>query len=584
VGRGGTGEGGDLLFHFADLTESISTSHTDNRSLEKPMTAPDLEQKKAREEQELRIRQQIAFASGLFQGDVTIRTVLESLAEGVVVIDKSGTILLVNNHAEQMFGYPKDDLIGKPHAVLIPERYRKVHEEHEAHFFKEPMIRPMGELLDLFGLRRDGSEFPLEISLSFMETSIGVLALAFVSDITLRKKYETRLQEKEELFRIQVEHVKDYAIFMLDPKGNVLTWNAGAECMKGYRSEEIIGKHFSSFYSEEDRSAGKPEEVLKIAAAEGQAEDEGWRVRKDGSSFWADVTITALRDESGNLRGFSKVTRDTTGRKKAEEELTKYREHLEELVHERTDQLEQARLVAEAANRAKSEFLTNMSHEMRTPLTGISGVIDLLLTNGLTDQQRHFLNMAKRSADSLTQLINNILDFSRIEAGKISLVMQPFDLRDCIRAATDIFTMDVDRKGLRFSLEIDDGVPEMVVGDAGRLRLVLVNLLANAVKFTEHGEIDVSVRPAPDPARPGQDVLLFTVRDTGIGISASYLENIFEKFTQAEELLSKKYGGAGLGLALTKRIVENMGGKIRVESRPGEGSVFFFTIPFARPA
>ena len=285
------------------------------------MPTPDLDQEKARQEQELRIQRQIAFASGLFQGDVTIRTLLESLAEGVVIIDNSGTILLVNTRAEQMFGYPKKELIGKPHAVLIPERFRKVHEEHEAHFFAEPRIRPMGQLLDLAGRRRDGSEFPVEISLGFIETINGVLVLALVSDITLRKQFETRLRESEELFRIQVEGVKDYAIFMLDAQGNVLNWNAGAERLKGYRAEEIIGKHFSCFYPEEERNAGKPEEELKKAAAEGRVEDEGWRIRKDGSRFWADVIITALHDESGNLRGFSKVTRDITERKKAEDAL-----------------------------------------------------------------------------------------------------------------------------------------------------------------------------------------------------------------------------------------------------------------------
>ena len=285
------------------------------------MSTPDLDQEKASQEQELRIQRQIAFASGLFQGDVTIRTLLESLAEGIVVIDNSGTILLVNPRAEQMFGYSKKDLIGKPHALLIPERFRKVHEEHEAHFFAEPRIRPMGQLLDLAGLRRDGSEFPMELSLSFIETINGVFVLAFVSDITLRKQYESHLRDSEELFRIQVECVKDYAIFMLDARGNVLNWNEGAERLNGYRAEEIIGKHFSCFYSEEERDAGKPADQLKKAAAEGRVEDEGWLIRKDGSRFWADVIITALRDEKGNLRGFSKVTRDITGRKKVEDAL-----------------------------------------------------------------------------------------------------------------------------------------------------------------------------------------------------------------------------------------------------------------------
>jgi len=296
------------------------------------MPESDLEQERARHKQELGVQRQIAFASGLFQGDITVRTLLESLAEGVVIIDIRGTILLVNTLAEQMFGYPNKDLIGKPHSILIPERFRKIHEEHMAHFFAEPMIVPMGRVLDFAGRRQDGSEFPVEISLSFIETINGVLALAFVTDITLRKQFELQIRESEKLFRIQVEGVKDYAIFMLDVQGNVLTWNAGAERLKGYGEREIIGKHFSCFYPEEERNAGKPEEQLKKAAAGEQLEDEGWRVRKDGSRFWADVTITALRDENGNLRGFSKVTRDITGRKKVEDEVQDAREYAENIV------------------------------------------------------------------------------------------------------------------------------------------------------------------------------------------------------------------------------------------------------------
>ena len=284
------------------------------------VSSPD--QEKTRTEAELRVRQQIAFASGLFQGDITIRTLLESLAEGVVIIDNSGTILLANSYAGEMFGYPERDLIGRPHAVLVPERLRKLHDEHVAHYFAEPKIRQMGVLLDLVGCRKDGSEFPLEISLSFLETINGVLILAFISDITLRKEIEMHLRASEDMFRIQVESVKDYAIFTLDLQGNVLNWNMGAERLKGYRSEEIIGKHFSCFYKEKDRTADAPEDELKKAVDKGRFEEECWRVRKDGSGFWADTVITPLYDDSRNLWGFSTVTHDITERKKVEEALS----------------------------------------------------------------------------------------------------------------------------------------------------------------------------------------------------------------------------------------------------------------------
>src|SRR6185369_514251 len=204
---------------------------------------PDQDLEKMHQEQELKVHRLIAFASGLFQGDVTIRTILESVAEGVIIIDSSGTILLANGRAATMFGYPVQELISKSHSLLIPERFRKVHEEHMTGYFADPRIRPMDQRpdlpLELIGLRSDGTEFFVEISLSFLETVSGVLSMSFISDITMRKQYERSLRHNEELFHIQIERVKDYAIFMLDPTGNVLNWNAGAERLNGYRAEEI---------------------------------------------------------------------------------------------------------------------------------------------------------------------------------------------------------------------------------------------------------------------------------------------------------------------------------------------------------
>ena len=273
------------------------------------------------EEKELKIDRLVAFAAGIFQGDVTVHTLLESLAEGVMVIDSSGIILLVNSRAEQMFGYAEQELIGKPHSLLIPDRFQEIHHQHEAHYYEAPKVGPMGQLLDIEGLRRDGSEIPIDLSLGSIETMNGVFVLALVTDVTPRKQAEKALQQSEELFHIQLESVRDYAIVMLDPQGNLLNWNPGAERLRGYRAEEIIGKHFSCFYTEEDRDAGRPDDNLKRAAAEGRIEDEGWRLRRDGSRFWAGVIITALRNENRDLRGFSHVTHDITRRTQTEEAL-----------------------------------------------------------------------------------------------------------------------------------------------------------------------------------------------------------------------------------------------------------------------
>ncbi len=269
-------------------------------------------------------------------------------------------------------------------------------------------------------------------------------------------------------------------------------------------------------------------------------------------------------------------------RRKAEQELVRYREHLEELVQERTAQLKQAKDAAEAASRAKNEFLSNVSHEMRTPLTGIMGIIDLVLMGDLSEEEGHsYLEMAYKSAESLNRLINDILDFTSIASGKISFRLGCYNIGDCIRSAVDIFKLEAIGKGLQLLSEIGDNVPEEVRGDEGRIRQVLVNLVGNAVKFTDHGEISISVQRARDSARPEHEYLQFAVRDTGIGIPPECTEVIFEQFTQLDASTTRKYGGCGLGLAISKQIVEALGGRIWVESREGEGSVFMFTLVLA---
>ncbi len=252
-------------------------------------------------------------------------SVLEKLFEfspdAIVVAGDRGNIVRVNAQAEKMFGYSRDELVGQSIEVLVPERLHQSHQAHRQGYYAKPRMRPMGAGLELYGKRKDGSEFPVDIMLSPLETEEGRLVLSVVRDITERKRAEEALRESEERFRLLVEGVKDYAIFMLDPEGRVTTWNEGAERIKGYRAEEIIGQHFSRFFTMEDAERNKPQEELKVAAAQGRFEEEGWRVRKDGSRFWANVTITALRDETGGVRGFAKVTRDFTDRRRAEEAL-----------------------------------------------------------------------------------------------------------------------------------------------------------------------------------------------------------------------------------------------------------------------
>jgi formate hydrogenlyase transcriptional activator len=255
----------------------------------------------------------------------TAETIFEKLFEfspdAIVSSDDQGRITRVNAQLERMFGYSREELLGRPIEVLVPERARGVHAAHRERYHADPRVRLMGAGLDLYARRKDGTEFPVDIMLSPVASGSGQQVLSVIRDITERKQAELALRRSEERFRLLLENVKDYAIFMLDAEGRVTSWNAGAERIKGYLAEEIIGQHFSRFYTAEDVARGKPEAELRAAALQGRFEDEGWRVRKDGSRFWANVVVTALFDESGAVRGFAKVTRDFTERKRAEEAL-----------------------------------------------------------------------------------------------------------------------------------------------------------------------------------------------------------------------------------------------------------------------
>jgi formate hydrogenlyase transcriptional activator len=241
--------------------------------------------------------------------------------DAIIVTDTEGRISAASPAVEGLFGYTETELIGNLIEILMPERFRRQHPDHRLAFLAAPSKRPMGTGLELFGRRKDGLEFPIDIMLSPVEASGRRSVLTVVRDITDRKKTETALRRSEERFRLLIEGAKDYAIFMLDPQGKIATWNSGAERIKGYRADEILGRHFSTFYPQESVERGKPQHELEVAAAEGRFEDEGWRIRKDGSRFWANVIITALRGKNGELIGFSKVTRDFTNRKSAEESL-----------------------------------------------------------------------------------------------------------------------------------------------------------------------------------------------------------------------------------------------------------------------
>jgi len=374
-----------------------------------------------------------------------------------------------------------------------------------------------------------------------------------------RISHAARRAKEAEGFRLLVESVKDYAIFMLDPRGIVATWNAGAERIKGYRASEIIGSHFSRFYPAAEVAAGKCELELEVATREGRFEDEGYRVRKDGAAFWANVVITALRDEEGALIGFAKVTRDLTERKRAEE----------------------ARLMllqAQESNRIKDEFLATISHELRTPLSAILGWSTLLGTRTTDTSLTKGLEVIRRNAQAQAHIIEDVLDVARIASGKISLDVSDVDLANIVRTAVDSARPNAESKRLRLELT-GASEPVIVRGDATRLQQVTWNLLSNAIKFTPAGG-SVLVELAESELS-----VELVVRDTGIGIDGSFLPHVFDRFRQGDGSTTRRAGGLGLGLAIARHLAEVHGGSIKAASPGlGRGATFTMSLPRSQPA
>jgi PAS domain S-box-containing protein len=376
-------------------------------------------------------------------------------------------------------------------------------------------------------------------------------------------------------FRLLVESVRDYAIFMLDPTGHVSTWNLGAARIKGYSADEIIGQHFSVFYCQEDVARGWPAHELKVAAAEGRFEDEGWRVRKDGTLFWANVIITALYDQ-GRLYGFSKVTRDLTERKQAEEELRQARDLLEMRVQERTAQIEELLDKLRVADRRKNEFLATLAHELRNPLAPIRNALQLFdLAEDDPKVQRQARGVIERQLGQMVRLIDDLLDVSRITNNKLPLRKARIELAAAVESALETARPLIDRAGHELTVKLP---PEPVYVDADLMRLaqIFTNLLNNSAKYTEGpGHIWLVAEPQ------GREVVV-TVRDTGIGITAEQLPHLFEMFSQGVSALQRPAGGLGVGLALARGLVELHGGNIEARSEgAGKGSELIVHLPLA---
>ena len=382
---------------------------------------------------------------------------------------------------------------------------------------------------------------------------------AILEDLVSARTRELALSE--ERLRLLVDGVTDYAIVMLDVDGVIVSWNSGAERIKGYTAQEAVGQHLSLFSTPEQLAVDHAGQELRLARSHGRYEEETWRVRKDGSRFWANVVVTAVHDAAGDLVGFAKIARDMTERR----ELEAAADH--------------ARDLAVAAARARQEFLANMSHEIRTPMNAVIGMTSILLDTNLDADQRDYVETVRSSGEHLLTVINDILDYSKLDAGKLVLERLPFSVRDWVHQTLDLVSHPAHDKNLELVCDVASDVPETLEGDPGRLRQVLLNLLSNAVKFTAEGEIEVTV--SCDHLDETGAQIKVTVRDTGIGIDPVRLPALFDPFTQADSTTTRVYGGTGLGLAISRQIVERLGGSLVIESAPGAGTSASFTFHVA---
>jgi PAS domain S-box-containing protein len=507
------------------------------------------------------------------ESEERFRLLVESVRDyAIFMLDPDGVVLTWNAGAERFKGYRAHEIIGQHFSRFYPlealERGLPAHELEVA--------KATGVFEDEgWRLRKDGSLFWANVVITAMRNAQGeLLGFAKVTrDLTQRRAHEEDLRRSEERFRFLVEGVRDYAIFMLDPNGRVATWNVGAERIKGYTASEIIGQHFSIFYPEDARESMWPEHELQIASEQGSFVDTGWRLRKDGTSFWANVTLTALRDDTGRLLGYAKLTRDLTSAKRVEA-----MEFANEQREEMLDAERSARMAAQRAIRIKDEFLATLSHELRTPSSAILGWTQLLLREGTPkgpDAHKRAIEVIDRNARAQVKLIDDLLDLSRIMTGKIRLDLNPISLASVLEAAVHSAMPAAEAKGIRLQ-SILGSSQDIVSADSTRLQQVVWNLLTNAIKFTpKGGQVQVVLQRV-------NSHLELSVSDTGIGIPASYLPHVFDRFSQRDSSTTRAFGGLGLGLAICKQLVELHGGSIKAASQgEGMGATFSVQLPLS---
>jgi PAS domain S-box-containing protein len=500
-----------------------------------------------------RVRKQTEALRAKYERELALeeqyRDLFENAHDLIQCVDRQGRLLLVNPAWRKTLGYSEAEVAGLRILDIVKPDYREQCRE----LFQRLMSGEKLGSIEVELVSKSGETVMLEGSSDCQFVGGNLVSMRGI----FRNVTERKHAEEAQRFLACIVESSDYAIFGTDPEGSIVSWNKSSEALFGYSAGEILGKHVSTLFPPE-RQDEASHIIGRLKQGEKISHFETTAMRKDGARRPVSLTVSPIKSAAGEVMGAATIAHDISQRKRAELELQKAKED------------------AEAANRAKSEFLANMSHEIRTPMNGVLGMTELALNTDLTAEQREYLEMAELSADRMMTVINDILDFSKIEAGKLDLDPTPFCVRESLANIIAPPSLRAQLKGLKLTWSVCPEVPEEVVADPTRLAQILGNLLENAIKFTSQGEIELQVELGRQQANGA--VLHFWVRDTGIGIPREKQKSIFEAFAQGDSSTSRKFGGTGLGLTISARLVEMMGGRIWVESQPGEGSRFHFTV------
>ena len=513
--------------------------------------------------------------TNLLKSEAKFKQVLELAPDGIVVIDNNRKMQMVNVQTEKLFGYTREEMIGKAVEMLMPDRFREAHPDHERKFIAEQKTRLMGVGKELFGKRKDGSEFVIEISLvplQLGDEKEGGIVLATIRDITVQKNTERKIITTQAYTRSLIEASLD-PLATISLEGKITDVNQASAKVTGETRDKLIGTDFSVYFTEPEKAS----EGYKQVFEKGFVSDYPLTIRHATGKL-TDVLYNAsvYKDGEGNVLGVFAAARDVTDQKRISEEL-KEAKVIAELA---TILAEDEKAKAESALQSKQQFLANMSHEIRTPMNAILGFTKIILKTDLKPKQKEYLDAIKTSSDGLIVLINDILDLAKVDAGKMTFEQTPFKMESSITTMFQVFDIKIQEKNLELVKEYDKKIPEVLLGDAMRLHQILLNLLSNALKFTEKGKITVAVRLVNEDKEKA--TIEFAITDTGTGILEDKLESIFENFQQATSSTSRIFGGTGLGLAICKQLVEKQGGTISVKSKIDEGSTFGFTLSFQK--